>query len=126
MERGKLFRAVPYFIAHSTGLAEFVADTIQLPVDMVVQLGKSLLMTSAREILTLHIICIVQMLWSGIKGFRLQDCRIGDSGLRAIVRSLTQLPIQELTLRGCNLTDSSVPFLESILKVSPLFSVIVF
>jgi hypothetical protein len=49
LERGKLFRAVPHFVAFSTGLTEFVADSIQLPFDVVVQLGKSLLMTSARK-----------------------------------------------------------------------------
>jgi hypothetical protein len=61
-----------------------------------------------------------ELLNSGIKGFRLKDCRIGDSGLHAVVRSLARLPLQELALSACNLTDSSVPYLESILKVFAL------
>lgn len=103
----KLFKDVVHFIQHANSIISLSFDSVELPLEILYLLSKSLLHAHAR-----------------LSWLNFSNCNIGgDDGLKVIARMLSSIPIQVLGLERCGLTDDSLPIISNILKVCDEFHI---
>eukprot|EP00602_Paraphysomonas_sp_CaronLab_P008578 CAMPEP_0185035096 /NCGR_PEP_ID=MMETSP1103-20130426/25842_1 /TAXON_ID=36769 /ORGANISM="Paraphysomonas bandaiensis, Strain Caron Lab Isolate" /LENGTH=780 /DNA_ID=CAMNT_0027572021 /DNA_START=363 /DNA_END=2705 /DNA_ORIENTATION=- len=99
MEGSRLLKAVIEFVSRSRALQSLEIDSVYISPQLITQLGSAI---------THH--------QSGIRNLSFKNIPMGDEGLRLLTPHISKCHIQCLSLEKCELTDSSVPFITSIIK----------
>ena len=124
MERGKLLRAIPTFVAKATRVVALSIENIRLTPEFLKGMSSALVHTTSSMLCCASCIYDVYYLFAffntDIRSFSITNCQLGDSGLHALFPGIAQLKAQVIKLERCKLTDVSVPYICSIVKVVSL------
>lgn len=123
----RLLRELFKFIGNAKSLQCICFESLDIPYETLPLLGKALVASPSRKSCPLHhtqhqqysgshtTLHLVAIHWLGFK-----DCNIqGDAGLRVLTHYIGQLAVQVLAIEQCGLTDASLGYIASILKVIP-------
>jgi hypothetical protein len=114
-----MLRVVIEFLSKSINLQRFEMESINISPILIAALGVALTDRQQQQGHLFHSLVPSRLrsLPKGIKFLSLRNIPLGDEGLRLLTPHLSKCRIQSLVLERCHLTDGSIPFLTSILKV---------